>query len=91
MWFSDHGLKAVHAVSLTDPRVIASVPVGTEPYHLTMTPGGALFVANHRSSTVSIIDAARRAVLGSIKVPSGPHGLAVVVRPQDIQPSSAIK
>lgn len=79
MWFSDHGLKAVVAVSLINPRVIASVPVGAEPYHVTSTPAGILFVANHRSDTVTIIDGSRRAVLGTLKVSRGPHGLAVLV------------
>lgn len=80
MWFSDHGLEAAVAVSLSDPRVIASVPVGAEPYHVTATPGGALFVANHRSNTVTVIDGSRRVVLGTLKVPPGPHGVGVVVQ-----------
>jgi DNA-binding beta-propeller fold protein YncE len=82
MWFSDHGLKAVHAVSLTNPRVIASVPAGTEPYHITATPANILFVANHSSNTVNIIDGSRRALLGTLKVPAAPHGLTVLVQPR---------
>lgn len=82
IWFSDHGLKAVHAVSVTNRRVIASVPVGTEPYHVTMTPANILFVANHVSDTVTIVDASRRLVLGTLKVPKGPHGLAVLIHSQ---------
>lgn len=78
MWFSDHGRKAAHAVSLSDRRVVASVPVGTEPYHLTATPAGILFVANHRSHTVTMIDGPRRLALGTLKVPRGPHGVAVL-------------
>jgi DNA-binding beta-propeller fold protein YncE len=38
MWFSDHGLKAAVAVSLAERRVVATVPVGTEPYHIAATP-----------------------------------------------------
>lgn len=79
IWFSDHGLKAAHALSLTDRRVVASVPVGTEPFHLTATPRGILFVANHRSGTVTIIDGARRVAIGTLKVPLGPHGVAVLL------------
>ena len=79
MWFSDHGLKAVVAVSLTDLRVIGSVPVGAEPYHVAATPSGILFVANHTSNTVTIIDGPRRAPLGTLRVPPRPHGLAVLV------------
>jgi len=73
--------QAVYALSLTDTdrRVMASVPVGREPFHLTMTPAGILFVANHRSNTVTVIDGRRRVVLGTLRVPRGPHGVAVLV------------
>lgn len=79
MWFSDHGRQAVLAVSLAERRVVASVPVGREPFHLTTTPRGIIFVANHRSNTVTVIDGPGRLVLGTLKVPPGPHGVAVLV------------
>jgi len=79
MWFSDHGLRSVVAVSLADPRVVATVPVGVEPYHVAATANGTLFVANHTSNTVTIVDGPRRVVLGTLKVPPRPHGLAVLV------------
>ncbi|MBI4588627.1 MAG: beta-propeller fold lactonase family protein [Candidatus Rokubacteria bacterium] len=79
MWFSDHGLKAALAVSVSDRRVVASVPVGTEPYHIAATPAGILFVANHTSNTVTIIDGPRRVRLGTLQVPPRPHGLAVLM------------
>lgn len=78
MWFSDHGLRSIVAVSLADRRVVATVPVGVEPYHVAATANGVLFVANHTSSTVTIVDGARRTVLGTLKVPPRPHGLAVL-------------
>ena len=80
MWFSDHGLQSVLAVSLADRRVVAKVPVGVEPYHVAATATGTLFVANHTSSTVTIIDGPRREVLGTLKVPPRPHGLAVLAQ-----------
>lgn len=79
MWFSDHGLKAAVVVSLSDRRVLATVPAGTEPYHITATPAGILFVANNASHAVTIIDGPRRAVLGTLRVPPRPHGLAVLL------------
>lgn len=79
MWFSDHGEKAVLAVSLTSLRVVASVPAGEEPYHVAATPEGILFVANHRSDTMTIIHGPRRTVLGMLKIPRGPHGLVALV------------
>lgn len=81
MWFSDHGLRSVLAVSLADRKVVATVPVGVEPYHVAATPGGTLFVANHTSNTVTIVDGPRRAVLGTLTVAPRPHGLAVLVGP----------
>lgn len=81
IWFSDHGLKSIVAVSLADRKVVATVPVGVEPYHVAATAGGVLFVANHTSHTVTIVDGPRRAVLGTLKVAPRPHGLAVVVEP----------
>lgn len=81
MWFSDHGLRSVVAVSLAERRVVATVPVGVEPYHVAATANGTLFVANATSNTVTIIDGPRRAVLGTLKVPPRPHGLAVLAGP----------
>jgi YVTN family beta-propeller protein len=81
MWFTDHGLRSVDAVSVADRRVVATVPVGVEPYHVAATKTGTLFVANHTSNTVTIIDGPHRAVLGTLKVPPGPHGLAILAAP----------
>jgi YVTN family beta-propeller protein len=41
-----------------------------------------LFVANHKSDSVTIIDGPRRTVLGTLKVPPRPHGLAVRRHPR---------
>lgn len=82
MWFSDHGLRSVVAVSLTERRVVGTVPVGVEPYHVAATASGTLFVANHTSNTVTIVDGPGRRVLGTLKVPPRPHGLAVLVAGQ---------
>lgn len=81
MWFSDHGLRSIVAVSLADRRVVVTVSVGVEPYHVAATAKGTLFVANHTSNTVTIVDGPRRAVLGTLKVPPRPHGLAVLSGP----------
>jgi YVTN family beta-propeller protein len=81
MWFSDHGLRAVVAVSVADHKTVATVPVGVEPYHVAATAAGTLFVANHTSNTVTMVDGVHRTVLGTLKVPSHPHGLAVLAQP----------
>ncbi|MDR7495320.1 MAG: hypothetical protein QN190_14245 [Armatimonadota bacterium] len=69
MWFSGHGLRSVVAVSLTERRMVGTVPVGVEPYHVAATASATLFVAGPR-------------VLGTLKVPPRPHGLAVLVAGQ---------
>src|SRR3990172_739047 len=81
-WFSDHGLRSVVVVSLAEPRVVGQVPVGVEPYHVAATASGLLFVANHTSNTVTIVDGPHRTVLGTLRVPPRPHGLAVQVEPR---------
>lgn len=80
MWFSDHGLKQVLVVDLKSRQVVASVKVGAEPFHLSPTPDGVLYVANHHSGTISVIDMAARRPLGTVKVDKHPHGLAVLVQ-----------
>jgi len=55
--------------------------VGVEPYHVAATANGTLFVGNATSNTVTIIDGPPPAVLGTLKVPPRPHGLAVLAGP----------
>lgn len=78
MWFSDHGLQSVVAVSVAERRVVAIVPVGVEPYHVAATRRGTLFVTNEKSSTGTIVDGPRRRVLGTLPVAPRPHGVAVL-------------
>jgi len=79
MWFSDHGLKQLLAVDLTSRQVVAAIKVGAEPFHVTMTPDGVIYVANYHSGTVSVIDGPNRKPMGTIKVDKHPHGIAVLV------------
>jgi YVTN family beta-propeller protein len=58
--------------------VVATIPVGTEPRGLALTPNGSrLFVANHTDGTVSIIDPLARALLGTVHV--GGHPMAIAI------------
>lgn len=81
MWFSDRGIRALIAVDLKSRKVVATVPVGKGSFHITITPKGILFVANHDSNTVSIVDSAQRKLIGTLPVRKHPHGLAVLVGP----------
>ena len=55
-----------------------SVPVGSSPTRLALSPDGTrLYVANSGSNSVSVIDTAHRAVIATIGVGAGPQGIAV--------------
>ena len=56
--------------------VMATIPVGTPPTLLAMSPNGARVFALS-SGSLSIIDAASNAVVGTVKTPPYPTGLAV--------------
>mgnify|MGYP001618305991 FL=1 len=77
MWFSDHGTSSLIAVDVATMKAVGSVPVGKAPFHIAVTPGGVLFVANHDSHTVTIIEGKEKKVLGTLSVAKEPHGLAV--------------
>lgn len=79
MWFSDHGLKQLLAVDRVSRQVVAAVQVGAEPFHVTMIPDGTIYVANHHSGTVSVIDGPNRKLVGTITVDKHPHGIAALV------------
>ena len=79
MWFSDRGIRALIAVDLATKKPVATVPVGAGSFHITVTPEGILFVANHDSNTVTIIDSNTKKVIGTLPVRKHPHGLAVLV------------
>jgi YVTN family beta-propeller protein len=86
------GLNSVGVIStalaLTDPTnaVVATVPVGANPYGLAITPDGAhAYVANAGSNNVSVIDTAlaltnpTNAVVATVFVAAGsaPYGVAI--------------
>ncbi len=79
MWFSDRGVRALIAIDLATRKPVATVPVGAGSFHITVTPGGVLFVANHDSSTVTIVDSHAKKVIGTLPVRKHPHGIAVLV------------
>lgn len=70
-------------VSVIDTQTLVEAPrlkLGRQTHDVAFTPDSrTLFVANHTSNTVTIIDGPRRGVLGTLKVPPRPHGLAVLV------------
>ncbi|MFY9983490.1 MAG: hypothetical protein WAK31_01980 [Chthoniobacterales bacterium] len=58
--------------------VVATVPVGSDPYDVVVAPNGqTVYVANFLSNTVSVIDAATNTVIFTVPVGKSPDGLAI--------------
>lgn len=61
-----------------NPRVVATVQVGTTPGGVTVSPDGSrVYVANWNSRSVSVIDTANNRLLRTIAVGANPFGVAV--------------
>ncbi|MCQ4165527.1 fibronectin type III domain-containing protein [Tahibacter harae] len=58
--------------------LVATVPVGDQPFPVTITPdGGRALVGNRGSGTVSVIETAGNSVVATVTVGQGPYGIAV--------------
>ena len=74
--------NAVNRVVVVDTLrggVVASIPVGTRPYALAVTPdatGSEVWVPNHDAASVSIIDTATNTVTKTLPVAPNPHWVA---------------
>ena len=71
--------KAVNRVVVVDTvrgGVVGSIPVGSRPYALAVTPdaaGSEVWVPNHDAASVSIIDTATNTVTRTLPVAPNPH------------------
>jgi DNA-binding beta-propeller fold protein YncE len=75
-------------VSVIDTQTLmeaARLKLGRQTHDVAFTPDSRMLFVGHEtetfitSNTVTIIDGPRRVVLGTLKVPPRPHGLAVLV------------
>jgi YVTN family beta-propeller protein len=72
---SDSG--SVSVINTATQEVLATVPVGSYPEHMAITPDGTqVYVVNFGSANVSVIDTATQRVLATIQVGSRPTGIA---------------
>jgi YVTN family beta-propeller protein len=75
------GLVLASGASLTPTDLgpaIGTVPVGTSPVGVAVSPNGATaYVTNQNSNTVSVINTATNTVSATVTVGSGPEGVAV--------------
>jgi YVTN family beta-propeller protein len=69
----------VSVIATATNTVTATIPVGTYPYGVAVTPdGGKVYVANFGSNNVSVIATATNTVIGSpIPIGTNPAGVAV--------------
>lgn len=62
-----------HTLSLSDQFVAARIPVGTNPYGITLSPDGkTAFVANHLGNSVSVVNTSSHQVEATIDVGHAP-------------------
>ena len=58
--------------STASPTVIASVPVGPQPYSLALSPDGSLYVVNS-NDTMSVIDTGTNSVVRTVSSDTSPE------------------
>jgi YVTN family beta-propeller protein len=77
LWSANMAQNTVQAV---DPKggVVATIPVGSSPQWLRITPDGSkVYVANDASNTVSVISASTLAVTATVSVAADPESLDI--------------
>jgi YVTN family beta-propeller protein len=70
--------NTVAVIDTASNTITATIPVGSAPVSLALTPDGALlYVVNDGGNTVSVVDAATNTVTATVPVGSAPFGIAV--------------
>src|SRR5687768_3701249 len=70
--------NTVSVIRTSDNAVVATVPVATGPYGVSITPDGAFaYVTSTGANTVSVIRTSTNTVVGTIAVGSGPIGIKI--------------
>ena len=70
--------NTVSVIDTATNTVVATVPVGSDPFGVAVTPDGAIaYVANFISNTVSVIDTANNTVVATVTVGTFPNDIAI--------------
>src|SRR6185503_5974657 len=69
-------------VSFGVPTPMGSVPVGLDPVTARFASSNELWVVNHISSSISIVDVAARTVAATLETPAGPSDLVFAGTPR---------
>jgi YVTN family beta-propeller protein len=76
-YIANYNANTVSVINTTLNTVVATIPVGTNPHGVAVSPNNQfVYVANHGSNTVSVIDAATNTILTTIPVSPNPFKLA---------------
>ncbi len=68
----------VSVIDTANNSVIATVPVGTNPWGVAVSPDGIkVYVTNVGSNSISVIDTANNTVIATLSGFNGPYGIAV--------------
>ena len=77
-YITNSGDGTVSVIDTATNKVTATIPVGTSPYGVAVTPDGTkVYVANGSDSTVSVIATASNTVIATIPGVFFPSGLAI--------------
>ena len=72
-YVANQGSSTVSGINAANNTVVATVPVGSSPTGLAITPNGAFaYVVNGGSSTVSVINTANNTVVATVPVGATP-------------------
>jgi YVTN family beta-propeller protein len=80
-YVTNSGSKSVSVIDTATNNVAATIPVGTEPYGIAVSPDGMLiYVANSADTTVDIINSQTYNIIATVGYPyltANPWGIAV--------------
>ena len=72
------GNNTTSIIDIANDTVTATVPVGTTPWGVGVSPDGSkVYVANYDSNNISVIDTSNNTVIDTVHVGINPSGVAV--------------
>jgi YVTN family beta-propeller protein len=76
-YIANSGANTVSVINTATNKVTATIPVGSFPLGVTVTPdGGNVYVTNSNSASVSVIDPVSSTVIDTVPVGTQPYSLA---------------
>lgn len=78
-YVADGAANAVRVFDTTTHALLATIPVGSGPVPVAITPDGSrAYVGNTQSASVSVIDTANNTVIATVSITYGyPYGIAI--------------